>query len=359
MEILIDTLTLARSLPKIDLHCHFTGAIDRETALGLVRNNPSGITTDQVRAAYELGDLDRDAREPAFYDALDIIGLLLNTPGDLEAAVYGLVSHGVRTNNLRYLELSVNPTQLMRTGMSFTEVRDGLVAGTRAAQQDFGITTNLIAAIMRDEPVSSAQELLDNLIEHRTDEFVGIGLDGPESEDHHRPIHFAEVYRQAKRNGFMRTAHYCQFGASQFQIYTDDLECDRIDHGYPVVEDSDVLRRAVDSRLPFTVCPTITMQLAPASLPEYQSGLTHPLRTMHNSGVWIVPGTDDGAMVATDITTEYAVTADWCGWGADDLAEAVLANVDATWLDASDKAALRGRMRVEIDDLAIGSTVVA
>ena len=354
----IETPALARLLPKIDLHCHLLGAIDSTTALSLVDGNPAGVSVDDVRAAYALDDLDRDEREPAFFKALDLVALLLNTPDDLAAAVYGLVSHGVRENNLRYLELAVNPSVLMRTGMSFKQVGDGLVAGARAAQADHGVTTNFIAAIMRDEPVSFAEGLLDNMIDYRLDEFIGIGLDGPESEEHHKPAHFAGVYRRAKANGFKRTAHYCQFGASQFQVYTDDLECDRIDHGYQVVDEPGVLRKAVDSGLAFTVCPTITMQLSGASQPEYQSGETHPLRTMHNNGVWIVPGTDDGAMAHTDISTEYALTADWCGWNAGELTRAVVDNVEATWLDPVDKARLRQDMQAEIAALAASVTTV-
>ncbi|MGW1785367.1 adenosine deaminase family protein [Streptomyces sp. NPDC002143] len=349
----MDVRELSQALPKVDVHCHLTGSIPRDTAVELARRNKVGVSRSAIEAAYDLRRHNGDAREQAFFDALETLGLLVRTPRDLSDVVHGLVAHDVRAANLRYLELFVNPTALARTGMSFTEIQDGLLDGARAAEDDFGVRTNFIACVMRDEPVSYAEEMLDQLIEHRREEFIGIGLDGPEFLDQHRPIHFADLYRRARRHGFKRTAHYVRYGAAEYSVYTDLLACDRIDHGYPVIEDEPVLRRAAESGVPFTVCPTITQLVAGDALPEYSRPETHPIGTMLRGGVWIVPGTDDKAMVGTDIGTEYGSIADWYGLSSGDVVRASLDGVAATWLDESDKASLRREFENEINRLTV------
>ncbi|MGW0580319.1 adenosine deaminase family protein [Streptomyces sp. NPDC002920] len=347
----MDVRELCRALPKVDVHCHLTGSIDRDTAVELARRNRSSTSRSAIEAAYDLEQYGGDAREQAFFDALEVLGALVRTPRDLSDVVHGLVAHDVRASNLRYLELFVSPTAFAHTGMSFTQIQDGLIDGARAAEDDFGVRTNFIACVMRDEPVSYAEEMLDQLIAHRREEFIGIGLDGPEFLDEHRPIHFADVYRRARRHGFKRTAHYVRYGAAEYSVYTELLDCDRIDHGYPVIEDEPVLRRAAESGIPFTVCPTITRVVAGDALPEYSRPETHPIGAMLRGGVWIVPGTDDKSMVHTDIGTEYGVIADWYGMSADDVVQASLDGISATWLDESDKASLRREFEKEINRL--------
>ncbi|WP_329213846.1 hypothetical protein OG352_02540 [Streptomyces sp. NBC_01485] len=342
---------LSQALPKVDVHCHLTGSIDRDTAVELARRNRSSASRSAIEAAFDLRQHSGDTREQAFFDALELLGALVRTPRDLSDAVYGIVAHDVRASNLRYLELFVNPTALTRTGMSFTQIQDGLIDGAKSAEADFGVRTNFIACIMRDEPVSYAEEMLDDLIAHRREEFIGIGLDGPEFLDEHRPIHFADVYRRASRHGFKRTAHYVRYGAAEYSAYTDLLACDRIDHGYPVIEDEPVLRRAAESGIPFTVCPTITQLVAGDALPEYSRPETHPIGTMLRNGVWLVPGTDDKSMIHTDIGTEYGLIADWYGISAADLVQSSLDAISATWLDESDKASLRREFDNEISRL--------
>ncbi|MEU3619529.1 hypothetical protein ABZ725_45660 [Streptomyces sp. NPDC006872] len=355
----MDVRELSRTLPKVDVHCHLIGSMPRDTAVELARRNKVSASRSAIEAAYDLRRHSGEAREHAFFDAFELLGSLVRTPRDLSDAVYGLVAHDVRASNLRYLELFVNPTALARTGMSFTRIQDGLIDGARAAEEDFGVRTGFIACVLRDEPVSYAEEMLDQLIAHRREEFIGIGLDGPEFLDEHRPIHFADVYRRARRHGFKRTAHYVRYGAAEYSVYTDLLDCDRIDHGYPVIEDEPVLRRAAESGVPFTVCPTITQLVAGDALPEYSRPETHPIGTMLRGGVWIVPGTDDKSMVHTDIGTEYGTIADWYGLSAEDVVQASLDGISATWLDKSDKASLRRDFENEINRLTARATEVA
>ena len=237
----MDVRGLAQALPKVDVHCHLLGSIDIDTAVDLARRNDSNIGRSVLEAAYRIKDHDRDDREKAFFEALDMVALLLRTPEDLSRAVYGVVAHGAAASNLRYLELMVNPSALARTGMSFNAIQEGLIDGAKTAESDFGVRTNFIAAVMREEPLSFATEIVDNLIGNRREEFIGIGLDGPEFLDPHRAANFADLYRRAEKHGLKRTAHYCYFGADEYDVYTEGLHCDRIDHGYPVLEDERVL----------------------------------------------------------------------------------------------------------------------
>lgn len=344
----MDVRSLAQALPKVDVHCHLLGSIDLDTAVELAHRYDSITSRQVIEAAHRLQDCERDAREVAFFEGLDAIAQLLRTPEDLSRAVYGVVSHGARTSNLRYLELSIDASTFTRTGMSFTAAQEGLIEGAKAAEVDYGVRTTFIASIDREQPVATAREIVDNVVDTRRDEFVGIGLDGPEFLDKHRAIHFADVFHQAEKAGLRRTAHFCYFGADEYDVYADLLHCERIDHGYPVADDEKILERAAESGIPFTVCPTLTVLMAPSNLPQYLEATTHPIGHMLRGGLWIVPGTDDAAMVNTDIGAEYALLAEWYDWSAEDLVETSLKSISATWLDETDEAALRQQFADEI-----------
>ncbi len=141
---MIVTPSLAHSVPKVDLHCHLTGSIDLEFALELAESAGTPAA-DQVKRAYDLAAVPADSREDHFFESLDVVAELLRTPGQLETAVYRIAQRGVVSGNLRHLELFVNPTALQRSGMTFLQVRDGLVSGVRAVKADLGISAGLIA----------------------------------------------------------------------------------------------------------------------------------------------------------------------------------------------------------------------
>lgn len=342
---------LAQVAPKVDLHCHLTGSVTITVLTELLARAGRPADTAALRDAYNLAAEPPATREEKFFRGLDLVAALLHTPDDLAFAVYALATAGARDGGLRYLELFVNPTALCRAGMTFRQMRDGLLDGARAALADNGVIVRFIACFLRDEPLGFAEQMLDELIEHRVDDFIGVGLDGPELLPDTEAARFAAVYRRAGAAGFRRTAHLTETGPEDLAVCLDELGCDRIDHGYPVVDDPAVLERARQSGVGFTCCLTITRDILGGVDPRFGSAPTHPTTAMLQAGLPIAFGTDDGALVGTDIGAEYATAARWYSWDAADLRKAAMRGLDLAWLDESDKRAMRAGFTGELDVL--------
>jgi len=341
----------ARRVPKVDLHCHLTGSLSIDTLLGLAARHDRAIDIGRLRDAYDVMGAPPGQREEKFFRSLDVVASLLTSQEDLEFAVYSVARDEARKSNLRYLEMFVNPTALARTGMSFVEIRDGLIRGARSAYADHRVTVRFIACILRDEPTSYAEQMIDELLEYRTDEFIGIGLDGPELLPQSQPARFAAAYQRAGKAGLRRTAHLTETPPQSLITCLDDLGCDRIDHGYPVTEDAAMLRRAVDSGIFFTCCLTITRGILGEVDDRYLEPHTHPATAMISAGLPIILGTDDGALCATNIGTEYALAAQWYGWDREDLVTMSMRGLDAAWIDDAERAALRAEFNAELGSL--------
>jgi adenosine deaminase len=342
---------LARLVPKVDLHCHFTGSISAAAIIELAELRKRPVDVAMLKDTFDLMTSQGAAREEKFFRALDIVASFMQHPGDLAFAVHALARDAARAGALRYVELSVNPTALMRGGMTFVEVRDGLIDGARAALADFDVTVRFIACFLREEPTAYAEQLCDELLEYRADEFIGVGLDGPENLPISGHTRFSGVFARAGKAGFRRTAHLTETAASDLTVCLDELGCDRIDHGYPVMDDDVMVQRLRAAAVPVTCCLTITRDVMGPVDPRFLVAETHPTTAMLRAGIPFSLGTDDGALVNTDIGQEYVLACEWFGWGYRDLESMSLFGLDAAWLDDSDRALWRARFRKELDAL--------
>jgi adenosine deaminase len=339
---------LARRVPKVDLHCHLTGAIRPDALLELAATKGRRLDAAKLRDTFDLASAGDTEREDKFFAGLDIVAGLLTRPEDLAFAVQSVAGYGAAQGNLKYLELFVNPTALMRTGMSFRQVRDGLLDGARTAQIDHDVTVRFIACFLREESTAYAEQMLADLLQYRTEEFLGVGLDGPENLPSSPHARFADVFRRAGAAGLKRTAHLTETSASDLTVCLDQLGCDRIDHGYPVMDDPAMVARLRAAATPVTCCLTITRDIIGPVDARFTTAVTHPTTQMIQAGIPFSLGTDDPAMVGTNIGTEYALATEWWGWDFDALAAMSLYGLDAAWMDTTDRAAWRKRFEAEL-----------
>ncbi len=95
----------------------------------------------------------------------------------------------------------------------------------------------------------------------------------------------------------------------------------------------------VDRQIPLEVCPTSNLRTGVApSWPE------HPVGTLLAAGAAVTISTDDPTMFHCDLAGELRTVAHHFGDAS--IAQRLTANaVDASWLDAADKAELGERVR--------------
>ena len=329
-----------RRVPKAELHCHFEGTVRPGTFADLARQHGVSLPTEDADRLYDYDSI---------YEFLKIFAMVSSTlidQGDFARAAYESIEDGVTLGNLKYREMFFNPTLHTRRGVPYQTVVDGLVEGIQAAAADFGVQCRLIADVYRQDTPEVAREMVEQVLEHRREEVIGLGMDGAEAPD--PPEKFVDAYRLARQGGLRLTAHACEDApARNITSCLDVLGCERIDHGYHIIEDDAVVTRCRDEGIYFTVCPTATA----VCYFDAEDFSSHPIREMVAKGLLVMINSDDPTMFHTDIGTEYVKMVEAADWGPEKVREFSLNGVDGSWLDEDEKRRLRDEFETELNEL--------
>ncbi|TWP35158.1 adenosine deaminase [Leekyejoonella antrihumi] len=332
--------TFLRDLPKVDLHCHLAGTMRPATMIELAQNNDVQLPTTDPDLLYAFDD---------FYDFLRVVRLAAEcviTRADFARVAYEALSGAATSGNLRYAELFFNPTDYQRQGVDYPTMIDGYIEGLRAAETDHGVHGRLIPSINRELGPQVAEGMVREVIAHRRDEVIGIGMDG--SEHHGPPEQFTQAYRLARQAGLHCTAHACEDNQTLDQAppsnvidCVDKLGCSRIDHGYNLLADARLVQRCQREHIPFTVGSHTCVS-------SRQQTRWDNLHRMRQANLSIVICTDDPPMFGTDIGQSYASVCTQLNLTTDAAAQLALDSIDATWLDDTDRHRLRSEFATTI-----------
>ena len=124
------------------------------------------------------------------------------------------------------------------------------------AEKDFGIIGRMIPSINREESAQLAVDLVTMVLDDPFEEVIGLGMDYLETG--HPPEKFWKAYQIAREGGLHLTAHAGEFGEPWNNVETslDLLKCERIDHGYTIVDNPELIQRCIDQEVGFTVVPS-------------------------------------------------------------------------------------------------------
>lgn len=323
---------MVAALPKVSLHCHLIGTAAPRTVVELATKHgvPLGRDAEDLydHASYEdLGE---------FLRVLDVVGSVIRDVDDFHRVTYESLTAGGAAHNVLYREIHLSPPG--HPEVPYSRILEGVVAGVRDARTDTCIDARLVVAINRERSGAEAVELVQQVIEQRVDEVVGIGLDYAEVNG--PPRRFVEAYRLAGRAGLGRTAHSESGPPGHVLTLLDELGCSRIDHGYHVVDDPEITSRCAAERVPFT-CTPVSSDIGRYS--GSGDGTHTRIRQMVDAGLCVTIDSDDPPMFGTDPTHDFRVLAHALGYRRDQLAAFTANAIDACWLDEAGKADLRRR----------------
>lgn len=350
-------------LPKVELHCHLLGTVQRATLAQWVRREKAPITEAEVEAFYTRGD-----KPVGVLRVLRALEQQLMRHADDLARLTREYLAAAAAENVRHAEFFWNPTGAVRdSGIAY---RDGLAAiaeEMREAERAHGVTSRLIPAIDREGTAREALEMVQWVVAHRAgrEEVVaGIGIDYRETD--RPPELFAEAYALARRHGLRTTAHAGEFGCPWAHVRTavDMLKVDRVDHGYTVVDAAlghdaaeaaaarGLVERCRERGIVFTVVPTNSYYLR--TLPKARWAPDHPIRAMPGLGLAIHPNTDDPTLHLVRPSEAWQKMHRDFGFDAQALRGFMLNGVAAAWIDDGTKARWHAGFGAEFDALLAG-----
>ena len=336
-----DLESFVKALPKAELHLHLEGAVSATTAIELAKKHE--LALQDFEDASKIFDF-RDLGE--FLRAYDVICRSIVDAGDLHRVSYEMLQR-CAVNGARYVEFFFSPQPHLENGVAYATMLDGIVAAIHDAERDLHVQSRLIPALNRELGPQIGVKFLEFVLSDRREEVIGIGLDYDEAG--HPPGPYAEVYRHAKNAGLHLTAHAGENGPSEnVGASLDLLGCERIDHGYHVLDDPALTAACRDRGVFFTVCPTTTTHTTTF---RDLSSPDHAIRRMVGAGLNIVINTDDPALFRTDLANEYALVARNFDLSPEQLKEISLNGLRASWLDEAIKRTWIAEWSAQIDHL--------
>jgi adenosine deaminase len=325
-----------RKVPKVELHLHYEGSIRARSFVELAKKNGVALPTDDPAEIYEFPIY-------GFFPVYQLVCDSLVDREDFARTTYESLEDGVRHANLRYREMFFELTHHLRGGKSYSTVVDGMIDGIRAAERDYGVRCRLIPCVDRMGPPAAAVEMVREVLANPRDEVIALGMAGAEALG--PPERYVEAYELAAKGGLHRTAHACEDGPPQnVATCLDVLGCERIDHGYYVLEDDALVARARDEGIPFNTVIHVASML--------WGWRKHPVKQMFERGLKVTVSPDDPTMLHTDLGREYLSVGMVFNFGPKEIRQICLNGIEAAFLGDEERRRMRREFETEIDALA-------
>ncbi len=273
-----------RAAPKVELHLHIEGTLEPELLMALAERHSIELpytSVDQVREAYRFTNLQ------SFLDIYYQGAAVLREAEDFAQLTWAYLGR-MAAENVRHVEIFFDPQTHTQRGVRFDTVVDGIAASLRRAERELGITSGLIACLLRHLGPAAGESTVDSVL-RRPDAIVGLGLDS--SERCYPPQPFAQLFRRVRAHGLRTVAHAGEEGPPAFvQGALDALHAERIDHGIRALEDPALVARLAAERVPLTVCPLSNLALRVIERLDQ-----HPLKQLLDAQIVATVNSDDPA----------------------------------------------------------------
>ncbi|MFD1715367.1 adenosine deaminase [Amnibacterium flavum] len=329
-----DLTAFAFGLPKAELHLHLEGTLEPELKFELAARNGIDLpekTVEEVKATYNFTDLTSFLQ--VYYPAMRV----LVTADDFHDLAWAYLQRAAE-QGVVHVEMFFDPQAHTSRGVPFETLISGYRRAAVRAQDELGISAELILCFLRDFSAEYAMATLMEALPYKQ-WIVGVGLDSDERDN--PPSKFAAVFARAKAEGFFLTMH-CdidQVGSIEnIRQVIEEIGVDRIDHGTNIVENDALVELVKAKGLGLTTCPVSN------SFVTEQMKSDEIVDLMHR-GVRVMINSDDPAYFGAYVADNYVALAEQAGLGAADLAQLAINSFEASWLPAGRREAYVSSVR--------------
>jgi adenosine deaminase len=244
----------------------------------------------------------------------------------------------------RHVEIFFDPQSHLPRGVRFAEVVGGIARGLDEIERELGLSWHLIMCFLRDQPVASALDCLEQALPFR-EAIVGVGLDS--AEVGYPPSLFAEVFARAHDAGFVCVAHAGEEGPAEYVAEALDLlHVRRIDHGDHAIDDPALVQRLVREQIPLTMCPLSNLELQVT--PDLAK---HPLKRLLDAGACVTVNSDDPAYFDGYLAANYLAAQKALGLSAAEIRVLARNSIVASLLPPERQALLLGEIDAFMPDV--------
>ncbi|MFT7022324.1 MAG: adenosine deaminase [Rhodococcus sp. (in: high G+C Gram-positive bacteria)] len=289
-------------MPLAELHMHIEGSLEPPQIFEFAERNAITLPyadIEELRGLYEFSDL--GSFLDLYYANMSVL-LTAQDFADLARAYFSRAAAG----GVTHAEIFFDPQAHTSRGVPLEAVVEGLADAAASSEREFGVSSGLIASILRDKPVLHANKLLDDLLAMKAP-IIGLGLDSAEAG--FPPSLFVDVFAKARAEGLHVVAHAGEEGPAEYIWEALDLlHVERIDHGVRCLDDDALVTRLVEEQIPLTVCPLSNVRLR-----VIDTLADHPIRGMIERGLLVTVNSDDPAYFGGYVEDNFAALVDQVG----------------------------------------------
>ena len=286
------------TLPKVDLCCHFDGALP--LAAG------DALDFEAARAQVREG---------------------LRTPADFGAAAQNL---GIALQDQSVMHVELHIDLGVWPALPALELLEAIDAGLQAslADEDAGaLSWSLLPELARSCPAADALALVERLARAELPHVTGIAI-AAERQPGQSALHLRSALDAAREAGLGRVIATDRGKALLAEAL--ELGAQRIIGGSAALEDPDLLLQLRAHRLPIVVCPAAQVR---AGIARDIASLR--LARMAQAGLFLTLGSGWPALLGTSIGGEYEAVTQHHHWRLDDVRNATARGIEAALTHAT------------------------
>ncbi|MFS1502269.1 adenosine deaminase [Vibrio lentus] len=323
-----------KKLPKVELHLHIEGTLEPELMFELAKRNNVSIpfeNPDQVREAYQFHNLQ------SFLDIYYQGANVLIHQQDFYDLTWAYLLK-CQQDNVVHTEIFFDPQTHTERGINFDTVVGGITQALQKAEQELGISSQLIMCFLRHLDEDSAFETLKQALPYK-DKIIAVGLDS--SEQGNPPEKFKHVFQEAINQGFLTVAHAGEEGPAQnISDALSLLGITRIDHGVRCVEDEELMEQLIAKRTPLTVCP-----LSNTKLKVFETMQQHNIVKLLRKGLCVTINSDDPAYFGGYMNDNFLAVANAHPLTKNELAQFSINAIEASFVSPQARQELTAQVR--------------
>ncbi|MEZ9406279.1 adenosine deaminase [Vibrio sp. 10N.222.55.A3] len=323
-----------KNLPKVELHLHIEGSLEPELMFKLAKRNNISIpfeNPDQVRDAYQFHNLQ------SFLDIYYQGANVLIHEQDFYDLTWAYLLK-CQQDNVVHTEIFFDPQTHTERGIAFEVIVGGITRALNQAEQELGISSQLIMCFLRHLDEDSAFETLKQALPYK-DKIIAVGLDS--SEQGNPPEKFKHVFQEAINQGFLTVAHAGEEGPAQnISDALSLLGITRIDHGVRCVEDEELMEQLIAKRTPLTVCP-----LSNTKLKVFETMQEHNIVELLRKGLCVTINSDDPAYFGGYMNDNFLAVANAHPVTKNELAQFSINAIEASFISPHAKEDLITQVR--------------
>lgn len=276
-----------KTVKKANCHLHITGALNAEDIRFLAKVSKIDLSR------YEVFEKNYHFHDPLIWGiAKDVT----SNPTGLYEAIRIILKREA-DDNVIYVELTINPTGMLRRGMAISEMIEVIQEGFKYGE-NLGIRSKVKFGVNRKDGPESVIDVKNTCNAMPSALRFGIDLNGDERL--YRTHDFVEPFKQLLAEGIPVSIH-----AGEYPDLLDSLEealtirPTRIAHATALAGNERLFDKMIEANVVVEVCPISNIKTGAVT-----DTRSHPVTKLIERNIPIIFGSDDPAFFETTLSSE-------------------------------------------------------